>query len=107
MCLLDFVVASLCGPSPGEPYRSMHALGAASFLLCVQIGFLYIRYVGSPRTLWDWVQPYVRDSEVRILTSHTMLLPAACPCLRVCFAYRRQTVRVVHRILRRVQRART
>jgi len=30
-----------------------------------QIGFLYLRYVGSPRTLWDWVQPYVRDSEVR------------------------------------------
>ncbi len=29
-----------------------------------QIGFLYLRYVGSPRTLWDWVQPYVRDSEV-------------------------------------------
>jgi len=30
----------------------------------MQIGFLYLRYVGSPRTLWDWVQPYVRDSEV-------------------------------------------
>lgn len=56
----------------------MHTLGAASLLLCVQIGFLYIRYVGSPRTLWDWVQPYVRDSEVRILTSQTMLLPTRC-----------------------------
>ena len=33
-------------------------------LLYQQIGFLYLRYVGSPRTLWDWVQPYVRDSEV-------------------------------------------
>ncbi|KAK9838529.1 hypothetical protein WJX81_005763 [Elliptochloris bilobata] len=27
------------------------------------IGFLYLRYVGNPRTLWDWVQPYVRDTE--------------------------------------------
>ncbi|CAL8462049.1 g1580 [Coccomyxa elongata] len=27
------------------------------------VGFLYIRYVASPRTLWEWIAPYVRDSE--------------------------------------------
>ena len=30
----------------------------------VQVGFLYLRYVANPRTLWEWIQPYVRDSEV-------------------------------------------
>ena len=29
-----------------------------------QVGFLYLRYVGNPRNLWEWVQPYVRDTEV-------------------------------------------
>ncbi|CAK0783684.1 hypothetical protein CVIRNUC_006883 [Coccomyxa viridis] len=27
------------------------------------VGFLYLRYVGNPRTLWDWIQPYVKDHE--------------------------------------------
>jgi hypothetical protein len=37
----------------------------SSFICCsVQVGFLYLRYVGNPRTLWEWIQPYVRDSEV-------------------------------------------
>ncbi|KAK9909028.1 hypothetical protein WJX75_006237 [Coccomyxa subellipsoidea] len=27
------------------------------------VGFLYLRYVANPRTLWEWIQPYVRDSE--------------------------------------------
>ena len=29
-----------------------------------QVGFLYIRYVANPRTIWQWIQPYVRDEEV-------------------------------------------
>ena len=28
------------------------------------MGFLYLRYVGNPRNLWEWIQPYVRDTEV-------------------------------------------
>ena len=28
------------------------------------MGFLYIRYVANPRTIWGWIQPYVRDEEV-------------------------------------------
>jgi hypothetical protein len=33
----------------------------------VQIGFLYLRYVGPPKTLWQWLAPYVKDDEVRCL----------------------------------------
>jgi PRP38 family len=31
---------------------------------CLQIGFLYLRYVLDPRTIWDWLQYYVKDHEV-------------------------------------------
>ncbi|KAK4274994.1 hypothetical protein QN277_018143 [Acacia crassicarpa] len=27
------------------------------------IGFLYLRYVGDPKTLWKWFEPYVKDDE--------------------------------------------
>ncbi|KAJ7298741.1 hypothetical protein O6H91_Y444600 [Diphasiastrum complanatum] len=27
------------------------------------IGFLYLRYVGDPKTLWDWFEQYVKDEE--------------------------------------------
>ncbi|KDD76047.1 PRP38 family protein [Helicosporidium sp. ATCC 50920] len=27
------------------------------------IGFLYLRYVCNPRQLWQWMQPYIEDSE--------------------------------------------
>jgi hypothetical protein len=30
----------------------------------LQVGFLYLRYVGNPRELWEWIQPYVKDHEV-------------------------------------------
>lgn len=29
-----------------------------------QIGFLYLRYVADPKTLWNWFEPYVKDEEV-------------------------------------------
>ena len=32
--------------------------------LPLQIGFLYLRYVLDPRTIWDWLQYYVKDHEV-------------------------------------------
>ncbi|XP_024525960.1 pre-mRNA splicing factor SR-like 1 isoform X2 [Selaginella moellendorffii] len=27
------------------------------------IGFLYLRYCGEPRTLWQWFEPYIEDDE--------------------------------------------
>ncbi|KAJ6847482.1 pre-mRNA splicing factor SR-like 1 isoform X1 [Iris pallida] len=27
------------------------------------IGFLYLRYVAEPKTLWNWFEPYVKDDE--------------------------------------------
>ncbi|XP_047982734.1 pre-mRNA splicing factor SR-like 1 isoform X3 [Salvia hispanica] len=27
------------------------------------IGFLYLRYVADPKTLWGWCEPYVKDDE--------------------------------------------
>lgn len=33
---------------------------------CVQVGFLYLRYLADPKTLWQWVAPFVKDPEVRI-----------------------------------------
>ncbi|XP_050946228.1 pre-mRNA splicing factor SR-like 1 isoform X3 [Cucumis melo] len=27
------------------------------------IGFLYLRYVADPKTLWNWFEPYVKDDE--------------------------------------------
>lgn len=27
------------------------------------VGFLYLRYVGDPKTLWGWYEPYVKDDE--------------------------------------------
>ncbi|KAH9290415.1 hypothetical protein KI387_034532, partial [Taxus chinensis] len=27
------------------------------------VGFLYLRYVGDPKTLWGWFEPYVTDDE--------------------------------------------
>ncbi len=34
---------------------------------CVQVGFLYLRYVCDPRKLWNWYHKYLRDSEVRTM----------------------------------------
>lgn len=42
-------------------FLTSHLLIIATFL---QVGFLYLRYVANPRTLWEWIKPYVRDSEV-------------------------------------------
>lgn len=27
------------------------------------VGFLYLRYAGDPKTLWNWFEPYVKDEE--------------------------------------------
>ncbi|KAL6586219.1 hypothetical protein OROMI_002863 [Orobanche minor] len=27
------------------------------------IGFLYLRYVADPKTLWSWYEPYLKDDE--------------------------------------------
>ncbi|KAJ6926293.1 hypothetical protein NC651_010654 [Populus alba x Populus x berolinensis] len=28
-----------------------------------QVGFLYLRYAGDPKTLWNWFEPYIKDDE--------------------------------------------
>lgn len=30
----------------------------------LQIGFLYLRYVGDPKSLWSWYEPYLEDDQV-------------------------------------------
>ena len=32
--------------------------------LPLQVGFLYLRYLADPKTLWQWCGPYVQDPEV-------------------------------------------
>ena len=38
--------------------------------IMIQVGFLYLRYVGEPRQLWDWLRYHVQDSEVSSLLRH-------------------------------------
>lgn len=33
------------------------------------IGFLYLRYVGDPKTVWDWIEPYLYDTEPLTVTA--------------------------------------
>lgn len=42
-----------------SPYQ--HLMGCP----CLQVGFLYLRYVCPPRQLWEWMGPYCDDREVR------------------------------------------
>lgn len=68
-----------------------------------QIGFLYLRYAANPRNIWEWIQPYVRDSEVRpgahALMRLTLVLDfqrsshEACLCRRSTPALRAQARR--------------
>lgn len=36
----------------------------------MQIGFLYLRYVAEPKTLWGWYEPYIKDDEVNNVFLH-------------------------------------
>jgi PRP38 family len=49
--------------------------------LPLQTGFLYLRYVLDPRTIWDWLQYYVKDHEV---CAGAMTGPACRPSARLC-----------------------
>lgn len=40
----------------------------------VQLGFLYLRYVLNPRGIWEWLQYYIKDHEVR----HALCDSVAC-----------------------------
>ena len=42
--------------------------------LC-QVGFLFLRYVGDPKTLWNWFQNYVNDDEVYSAMLGPLFLP--------------------------------
>ena len=51
----------------GQPRHHAADAGVSAPLsagLPLQIGFLYLRYVLDPRTIWDWLQYYVKDHEV-------------------------------------------
>lgn len=50
--------------TPSSPHRLRHTT-RATCTHTVQIGFLYLRYVCDPRTLWSWLGPYCGDDEVR------------------------------------------
>jgi PRP38 family len=60
-------------------------LSTGAFL---QIGFLYLRYVLDPRTIWDWLQYYIKDHEVRHMCIRHSCRMSACRHLadvcRVC-----------------------
>ena len=43
---------------PGPPHSQLFAT------LEPQVGFLMLRYVADPKTLWSWYAPYVKDPEV-------------------------------------------
>lgn len=34
------------------------------YFFSVQVGFLYLRYAAEPKTIWNWVEPYITDDEV-------------------------------------------
>ncbi|KAJ7519939.1 hypothetical protein O6H91_20G060500 [Diphasiastrum complanatum] len=34
-----------------------------SVLWNIEVGFLYLRYVGDPKTLWGWFEQYIKDEE--------------------------------------------
>lgn len=52
-----------------------------------QVGFLFLRYVGEPKQLWGWIQPYIKDNEVRnsymtaLWLCFTCLWQEQCSCL--------------------------
>lgn len=40
--------------------------GLNDFVILLQIGFLYLRYLGDFKTLWGWYEPYLKDDEVKM-----------------------------------------
>jgi hypothetical protein len=37
------------------------------YVLCPpQMGFLYLRFLLNPRTIWEWIEGYLGDREVRL-----------------------------------------
>ena len=58
----------------------------------MQVGFLYLRYVANPKTLWDeWLSGYMHDSEVSlpawlaqrhrpVMCTGLVLAEGACNC---------------------------
>ena len=53
-----------CASEYGAHFSSMQLFSNNPTSLPLQIGFLYLRYVLDPRTIWDWLQYYVKDHEV-------------------------------------------
>ena len=76
--------ASLDACRSNATLRAMlpHGISHASCML--QIGFLYLRYVGDPKDLLSWCEPYFGDEEVRTWQ---------CTCMYTVYMY----VHSVHR----------
>ena len=62
----------VCTRTPGETTQQAE----------LQVGFLYLRYVGDPKQLWSWLRPYVRDPQVYSSNKrHKIIVYAAQPYL--------------------------
>lgn len=63
-----------------EPVRGVSSRGLP---LPRQIGFLYLRFVGEPRSLWNWFEEFLDDKEARraffLLLTHSRAEPLSPP----------------------------
>ncbi|KAJ6999242.1 hypothetical protein NC653_010047 [Populus alba x Populus x berolinensis] len=41
----------------------VYSFSSLSLLDLRNVGFLYLRYAGDPKTLWNWFEPYIKDDE--------------------------------------------
>lgn len=52
--------------------------------MVMQVGFLYLRYVGDPKDLESWFEPYFEDSQVREPEQSVVRYGQALPPTRAC-----------------------
>jgi hypothetical protein len=59
---------------------TLEMLSAHADALCTrhQVGFLYLRYVGEPRSLWSWFEEFLNDREARTHATQTRALSLPC-----------------------------
>lgn len=53
----------------------------------LQVGFLYLRYVGDPKDLVAWFEPYFEDSEVCLEPNSWLIMVADYLSLYECRAH--------------------
>ena len=62
---LRCAVARLSLPASANPRGVSLSWPLTRPLWLAQVGFLYLRYVADPRTLWSWFEEFLRDTEAR------------------------------------------